>query len=552
MRLALEAMEKLASGHANLRQMFDALPVPVGIVGRGTLLYANLEMEEFFALHGEEPALAPFTPMQNASFVTDQEFLQKIDNRHIQLFKPDGTMRDYMLSCFPTEFDGTAALMGWLVDVTWLTSVKQPLVQAGNAAPEVVDSERHLLRWFDRDISEALSGMLAVLQQAMQTSDAEQRHQAVNTAYTFGKRLHDTLEYMLNTPEETPADHDPQITRFEAADFFSLDHEPQITRFEAVDFFSPDHAPQITRFGVADFFCETLHSFAEQAATKGITFDSRLDPQLPEELAGDLGLLRLIITHLVGNAVQYTAVGGVTVHVAPLPSGNADKSVLHIMIADTGLGISDTQMHDLSRSIAPEHAGSGLAVVRGHVRLLEGELCITSEPGQGTEAHLVLPFALHLPEESLFSEAAEESLPFLPHDPDFTSAQNQDAVKGRILVVDDIPTNMQIMVLILQKMGYEAVGADSGAQALSLLEEDDFDLVFLDILMPHMDGMEVTARIRNDDGGRYPRDIPIVAMTAHAMPGQPEEYLAAGITDYLSKPVIVEDIANILNTILKR
>ena len=528
MRLALEAMEKLASGHTNLRQVLDALPIAVGVVGRGTLLYANREMEEFFALHGDEPALAPFTPIQDPSFAPRRNFLQKIENKQLQLFKPDGSMHDYLLSCFPTEFGGTPALMGWLVNVTGLKNEEQRLIRDRDQAVETIEANRRFLSRLERDVSEPLNGMLFALQHAMQPLNDAEGEQAVNAAYTFGKHLQETLSYMLNVSGVTPP---------------ALVHD-------------------ITRFKVADFFYEALHNFADEAEAKGITFDSRLDPALPEELVGDHALLRQIINHLVGNAVKYTVAGGVSVDVVPLPSGKTDKAFLHIMIADTGLGISDARLDTLFRTFSDgarnpklptENTGFGLAMVRSHVRLLDGELCAVSEPDQGTEMHLVLPFALQLPDEEMFSEAEEETLPFLQAPLDAAPARHRgaDQTQSRILVVDDIPTNMQIMVLILQKMGYEAIGADSGAKALSLLEKEPFDLVFMDIQMPQMSGMETTAHIRNDATGRYPRDIPIVAMTAHAMLGDPEKYLAAGMNDYLSKPVIIEDIANILNNLLQ-
>jgi CheY-like chemotaxis protein len=177
-----------------------------------------------------------------------------------------------------------------------------------------------------------------------------------------------------------------------------------------------------------------------------------------------------------------------------------------------------------------------------------------SEAQQGTEMHLVLPFALKLPDENLFFEAAEEEMLPLPNSADPPVAPGREAAartKKRILVVDYIPTSMQTMVLILQKIGYEAIGADSGANALDLLEKQPFDLVFMDIQMPQMNGTETTTHIRNDNTGRYPRGIPIVAMTAHTKLGDPEKFLAAGMNDYLSKPVIIEDIANILNNLLK-
>ena len=533
MRNTLEAMEKLAIGHTNLRHILDALPVAVGVVGMGTLLYANREMEEFFALHGNEPVLAPFCPMQNAAFAANQDFLQKIDNRHLQLFKPDGSMRDYVFSCFPTEFDGTTVLMGWFVDVTQLKDEEQSLIQARDRALETLEVNKRLLSQLERDIREPLNGVLFALQHSLEAKlDDAERYQAIEAAYTFGKRLQDTLGYMLNMSGVAP---------------LALVHEA-------------------TRFNTTDFFRELLYRFADDAEAKGITFSSSFDPGLPTELVGDSALLRLIMNHLLDNAVKYTVVGGVSVDVTLLPFAKENQAMLHIVVSDTGLGISDSHLSTLFRSFSdgphnpkllPGNTTSfGLAMVRSYVRLMEGELCAVSEPKQGTEMHLVLPFALKLPDEGqLFFEATgKNGLPFLPASLDAVPARSQDSSKskGRILIVDDMPTHMQIMVLILQKMGYEAIGADSGAKALELLEKDPFDLVFMDIQMSHMSGTEATAQIRNDRTGRYPKNIPIVAMTAHAMLGDPEKYLAAGMNDYLSKPVIIEDIVNILNNLLKK
>ncbi|MDR0238703.1 MAG: response regulator [Deltaproteobacteria bacterium] len=528
MRPALEAEAKLASGHANLQQVLDALPVAVGIVGRGTLLYANRELEEFFAWHGNEPALAPFSPLQNASGASDRDFPQKIDARHLQFFKPDGSMHDYIFSCFPTEYNNTTALMGWLVDVTELKNEELRLIQSRDKALETIEANRLFLNQLERDVREPLNGIMFALQHAVQTRIDEGQQQAINAAYTFGRHLQDTLSYMLNMSAVTPQ---------------PLVHEA-------------------TLFKVTDFFREVLQDFADKAESKGITFDYLFDPELPEGLVGDRTLLRLIMNQLIDNAVKYTVVGGVTVNVTRLPARKANTISLYITIADTGLGISDAQLGTLFRSFSDgaqnpkllsENTSFELAMVRSYVRLLEGELCAVSEPGQGTEMHLVLPCALS--EEKLSSDdTADETLSFLHVPLDAAPPRSQSAAKtkGRILVVDDIPTNMQIMVLILQKMGYEALGADSGARALELLGNEVFDLVFMDIQMPHMSGVETTVLIRNDTSGRYPRDIPIVAMTAHAMLGDPEKYMAAGMNDYLSKPVIIEDIANILSHHLQR
>lgn len=517
-RLLRAAEVTLAGEHAKLEQVLDALPVAVGITGRGTLHYANHALEEFLSRHGNEPDLAPFSPM----LPSDAEAAWRpVGNRFLQFIGDDGAVRDYTLSCFPMEYNGAAALFGWIIDITQIKNEHHECIRDKERAVAAVQEKEQALVLLDRELREPINNVLFALQQALKSATETDRGHAVNTAYAAGRQLLEVLGYLLH---------------MSGVDALSLH-------------------PEMTRFAPEKIFRDSLDAVTDNAAMQGVTLTWTCDQALPAKLVGDSLLLRRILTRILANAIKYTPSGG-SVHAAitRLPTNRLNRAVAHIMVADSGLGMSDAKTAALLNSppqiggadAAYEAAGFALSMICGYVKLMGGGMCILSEPGRGTEVHLTLPFALELLEEDELAPE-ENRLPFL-HARD--AAVFRGNSKARILVVDDLLTNRQIVTLILQKMGYDAVGADSGPQALSLLESEHFDLVFMDIQMPEMNGIDVTLRIRNDDTGRWPRAVPIVAMTAHAMLGDPEKYIAAGMNDYLSKPVIIEDLANILRNIL--
>ncbi len=514
MRRLRGAETKLAAERAKLEQVLDALPVAVGLAHGNKLLYANLALEEFLARYGNESALAPFSPMLSKNPASDP--LPEIRGKHLQFVSNDGTLRDFLLSCVPTEYDGSPALFFWIADITQLKVEEQAVVRARDQAVAALQAKEQFLSLLARDLRKPLNSILFTLQQGIQSRVETDRAQALNSAYSYSKRLLDTLGYMLS---------------ISGVDALSLH-------------------PDIVRFKPKEFFSEALEPFRAEAEMQGISYNWEIDPELPEELAGDPALLRRILTHLVYNAVKYTASGGVEVRVTRLQTQKLNRAAVYILISDTGLGLSDAKLAGLfgkfasAGSPARDGAGLGLAMVTGYVKLMKGELCVMSEQGRGTEMHLMLPFALEVMDEEYLSDGMP------PMFYDQSALPGRRNAKGSILVVDDDPTSRQIVVLILQKMGYEAEGAEDGTGALQLLEKKEFDLLFMDILMPGMSGIDVTLKIRNDTTGRYPSHIPIVAMTGNAMLGDPEKFLAAGMNDYLSKPIIIEDMANVLQNIL--
>jgi signal transduction histidine kinase/CheY-like chemotaxis protein/PAS domain-containing protein len=519
-RLSRREETKLAVEYAKLKQVLDALPIPVGVTDTEGLLYANDAMEEFLSRYGKEPALAPFSPMP-ASAGFPEAPVGEIENRHIQFFDWDDQPRDYLLSCLSTEYEGKAALLGWITEVTRLKAEAQEALRERDRAVEAVREKEDFLVRLEREIRRPLNNILFALQEAVGSMEGEKRTQAVNAAYAFVRGVLNTLGYMLH---------------MSGVDSLALH-------------------PAFSRFAPAEFFLGLVGGFDEEARIRGLALTCRVDPDVPEELAGDAEILGHILVHLVSNAVKYTLSGGVHVEVAPLRTEKINTAVLHIVVADTGPGLPDAKTAVLfsppsgggDAGTFHDASGSHLFIVANYVKLLGGELCVVSEQGEGTEMHLSIPFALRILEEDDFLPSEETEAPAPPPAP--RPRARKGGAKGRVLVVDDDAATRKVVTHILQQVGYEADEAEDGERALELLESGSFDLVFMDVAMPGLSGIDVTRRIRKDERGRYPRGIPVVAMTAPTMIGELERYAVAGMNDYLPKPVVIEDVENVLNNL---
>ncbi|MDK9725620.1 MAG: ATP-binding protein [Sterolibacteriaceae bacterium MAG5] len=307
-----------------------------------------------------------------------------------------------------------------------------------------------------------------------------------------------------------------------------------------------EHIP----FAPAATVAECVRLLGPRARDKGLELILDLAPDLPASLVGDPARLRQILFNLIGNAIKFTERGQIGIHAAVAAREPAGVR-LRLAVSDTGIGIPAEKQAHIFEAFAQEDAsitrryggtGLGLTICARLVKLMGGHIGLESEPGHGSRFQVELPF----PEAS----AAVD-----------TAAPATGAPAARpltVLVVEDDPVGQQVVAGLLKRWGHRAVVVGSGAAALAALfpEHGDapaIDLVLMDMQMPGMDGLETTRRIRERERGLR-RPVPIVAATANAMEDNRRACLAAGMNDFITKPIrsikLQEALAR--NTPLKR
>ncbi|MBP1468500.1 PAS domain S-box protein [Candidatus Chloroploca sp. M-50] len=307
-------------------------------------------------------------------------------------------------------------------------------------------------------------------------------------------------------------------------------------------------AIHIEQIAVADI-CETSLVFIkEPAMKKGIKVEFDLDPQVVIVRA-DVRRLKQILINLLSNAVKFTpSKGQVTLQVR----GDVEHQTLDFTVIDTGIGIDP---EDLKRLFTPftqvdssltrghEGTGLGLALVMELVELHGGSVKVASDVGAGSTFTVCLPW--HNAFEKRTPKTDTRSLERLASGQ--SSEQNQAQSLGKILLAEDMETNIMIISDYLESLGYAIITAANGQQAIERAQEHVPDLILMDIQMPVMDGLEATRRLRAD--ARF-ATVPIIAITALTMTGDRERCLEAGATDYISKPIKLKQLGEMIQLLL--
>ena len=303
-------------------------------------------------------------------------------------------------------------------------------------------------------------------------------------------------------------------------------------------------------FDLRSVIHEVEDLLAPEAREKKLTFGTDVADDLPQRLVGDAGRLRQILTNLVGNAIKFTGRGSVEIR-ARLLRQEDDRASFRIEVRDTGIGIPpERHAAVFQRFVQAESdtmrryggTGLGLAISRQLVELMGGRIGLDSRPGTGSAfwVEFELPVAV----------AAVGARGSYGKDPDGGASGAQDDPPAvplglRVLVAEDNRISQTITLKMLERLGCHADAVANGSEALEALARIHYDAVLMDVQMPEMDGLEATTEIRRLEAGTG-RRIPIVAVTAHAMKGDRERCLAAGMDVYVSKPVCPADLARAL------
>lgn len=301
----------------------------------------------------------------------------------------------------------------------------------------------------------------------------------------------------------------------------------------------------------ADYEIETLindvvNIMKVPIENKGLKFNISVSQDISSILYGDMARIRQILINILNNACKFTDEGYISLDVTS--TRQDDYEMLKFEITDTGIGISKNDYDKLfsefeqiqnSKSKKTEGTGLGLPISKNLANLMDGDITVESEVGKGSKFTVTIMNKIVKENGTLEVDKTKQILDLEAKNFGFTIE------KAKVLVVDDNDINLKVMCRILKKYGIDAQTAVNGLDAIEVIKRDNFDLVFMDQMMPEMDGVEATQSVRAFEE-KYYKELPIVALTANAVVGNREELLESGFSDFLSKPVDIKQLEKTL------
>ncbi|MDD1794674.1 PAS domain S-box protein [Enterovibrio sp. ZSDZ42] len=392
-------------------------------------------------------------------------------------------------------------------DLTEQKNTEQIILESQQSAESANKAKSQFLAAMSHEIRTPMNGVLGVLGLLKETPLTDQQQKLVKTARESGELLLAIINDILD------------FSKMEAGKL-SLEKHP---------------------FDMYDLFNQTVDIMRPQAQKKNLRLTAKISDNVPKFLNGDGDRIRQLLLNLLSNAVKYTKKGSVTVSL----TSNHQSSRYHqlqIDVVDTGVGIDNSHipilfneftMAEDSYNRGHEGSGLGLAICKQIVNLMDGEISVVSEVGKGSVFSVVIDVDTASQDDSIV------------HTPEPSATHVDIATDIRILMAEDNPANQVVLRTMLEFSGLSVDIVSNGQEAVEAVSSIPYDIVLMDISMPEMDGMEATRRIRALDSDA--RNVVIVALTAHAIRGDKENFMAVGMDDFVSKPFTRQSILDCLS-----
>jgi len=425
---------------------------------------------------------------------------------------PEGVVKWVEINATLIDWQGRPATLNFLTDITEKKLAEEKLIEAKEAAEAAARSKSDFLANMSHEIRTPLNAVLGLTGLLLNSDLNAKERDYVETVRSSGNTLLSVINDILDFSKIEGGKMELESQPFHLCECISV----------AVDLIKPS------------------------AGQKGLAIKYDLDKSLPAYFKGDVTRIRQVLVNLLSNAVKFTHEGtiGLSVTGAPLDSPDASSGreyKLHFSISDTGIGIPEEKLDRLFRSFSQVDStttrkyggtGLGLAISRKLVEMMGGEIWVVSEPNVGSTFHFTIR-----------AEISEDQA--APLDPVICIpiVGRQEGVRPlRILLAEDNAVNQMVAIQMLKKLGYGADVAGNGLEVLQAIERQPYDVILMDVQMPEMDGLAASQEIRK----RWPAGPRIIAITAYALKGDRERCLAAGMDEYISKPIVIEELKRVL------
>ena len=508
--------ERSAEQNRQLQEILDSSPTAMLITRSGVVRQVNNNGLALLDLDVGDSSRKMYADEEEYAVSTYTiELGGEVRNWNMKMYAADGGQLDALITMYPFVYEGEPSLLTWITDVTELTRARIMAEAASQAKTTFLSRMSHEMRT-------PLNAIIGL-------SEIELRNDLNGKTLDNLSKIHGSGALLLGIINDIL-----DVSKIESG------------KFQIIP----------AKYDFANLVSDAIHQNVVRIAEKPITFEPKIDENIPVQLYGDELRIRQILNNLLSNAFKYTDDGKVTLTVRYVKLGNAAR--MEYVVSDTGRGIkkedlaklfSEYSQFDTWANRKIEGTGLGLSICKSLVELMGGSIEVESEYGKGSSFKVVIdqsivdptPIGIETAQNlrtfQLVKNSAEQKLVRrrIPH--------------GKVLIVDDIFTNLDVAKGLMEPYELTIHCASSGTQAIEIISEAKtrYDVIFMDHMMPGVDGIEAVRVIREEIGTEYAKSIPIVVLTANALVGNEGIFLNSGFQDFLSKPIDVFKLNEVIN-----